>query len=322
MTPSSELLAVSRRWFKTNLEGGQYTPRNFLSDSDFLRLLGTAPGENWSGDDVREAAAEFFQETPDVLHYEESFAEAFEDGDIGWSLFIHKVTWAGRADRPVEIRDTLIFYLEDGSWRIIHRHGSVPMANQEMMGKEQTGIAELAEAARHGTSIEQTEGLASIMFTDVVASSVLANTLGDRAWSAKVNSHFKKLRQIIESSGGQFVKSLGDGTMSSFSSARSALSAAAEIQQTLAQESEEPRLAARIGIHAGDVVQASEDFFGTVVNVAARIAAEADRGEIFVSDVTRWLVGDDPELRFETLGSYDLQGQPERSVLHSLDWRS
>jgi adenylate cyclase len=322
VTSSSELLAVSRRWFKTSLEGGQYTLRNFLSDSEILRLLGTASGENWCGEDVREAADAFFQEKPDILHYEECFAEAFEAGDVGWSLFIHKITFAGRADTPVELRDTLIFALEQGRWKIIHRHGSVPSANQEVMGTEQTGITQLAEAARESTSLGQTEGLASVMFTDVVASSVLANTLGDRAWSAKINAHFTTLRGIIETYRGQFVKSLGDGTMSSFSSARSAMSAASEIQRVLAQEVGEPRLVVRIGVHTGDVVQTQEDFFGSVVNIAARIAAAAGRGEIIVSDVTRAVVGDDPNLKFEPLGSYDLPGQAAPSVLHALDWRT
>lgn len=78
----------------------------------------------------------------------------------------------------------------------------------------------------------------------------------------------------------------------------------------------------RIGVHTGDVVLTHEDFFGTVVNIAARIAAVAGRGEVFVSDVTRTVVGDDPNLKFEPLGSYDLPGQPVPSVLHALDWRS
>ncbi len=322
VTSSPELLAVSRRWVKSNIEGDQNSLPKFLSESEALRFLGSASGENWCGQDVRVAAAGYYQAKPEILHLEELFAEAFEAGDFGWSMLIHKITFAGRTDAPFEFRETLVFALEQGSWKIIQRHGSVPTPNQDIMGIEQTPMSQLAEAARQDISLGQTEGLASVMFTDVVASSVLANALGDRAWSAKINEHFAAVRSIIETHGGQFVKSLGDGTMSSFSSARSAMSAAREIQQALAQNAGEPRLSVRIGVHTGDVVQSHDDFFGSVVNTAARIASVAGRGEVFVSDVTRAVVGDDPSLKFESLGSHDLLGQKGPSVLHAMDWRS
>ncbi len=322
ITSSPELVAISRRWYKAILESGQNTLPNFLSESDLLRFIGTASGENWSGQEVREAVSAYFNEVPDVLHNKELFAEAFERGDIGWSVFVHTVTFANRIDTPVEFRSTLVFSLENGSWKVVHRHTSVPIANQDIMGLDQTAITELVEAAHQGASLGQTEGLASVMFTDVVASSVLANTLGDQVWSARINTHFTTLKKIIEANGGQFVKSLGDGTMSSFSSARSALSAAGDIQRVLAEAVDEPRLSVRIGVHTGDVVQTREDFFGTVVNTAARIATAAGRGEIFVSDVTRELVGNDSSLQFQPKGSHDLSGQASPSILHALNWRS
>jgi len=321
VAPSPELLAVSRRWFKAVIDGGGFDLRDFVSESDDLRLLGTAPDENWRGQDVRDAVDAFFQEKPDVPHWEETFAEAFEDGALGWSLFVHRIAFAGRDGPPVEFRDTLIFALEKGAWRIIHRHGSIPVGNEQATGVTQRAITELAEAAREGGALAQVEGLASVMFTDVVESSVLASALGDRRWSQAINAHFEMVRGIVERHGGQFVKSLGDGAMSAFSSARSAMWAAADVQRTLADEAAEPRLSVRIGVHAGDVVQTREDFFGNVVNVAARIASAAGRGEVFVSDVARALAGDDLDLPFEALGAHALAGQAAPSQLHALKWR-
>lgn len=319
--PSPELLAVSRRWYQNHSNDVQPALPNFLSNSEYLRFLGSASGENWCGQEVRDAVVAYFRDRPDILHLEEIFSEAFEAGDIGWATIINKVTLAGRSENPFEFRDTLIFALERGSWKIVSRHGSVPTPNQVILGMEQTSMSQLAEAARESISLSQTEGLASVMFTDVVASSVIANTLGDRAWSAKINAHFEALRRVIEANGGQLVKTLGDGTMSSFASARSAMSAAGKIQRDLANEIAEPRLAVRIGVHTGDVVQSHEDFFGSVVNIAARIAAVAGRGEVLVSDVTRALVGDDPNLKFEFLGEFELPGQQGTSILHAMNWR-
>ena len=127
---------------------------------------------------------------------------------------------------------------------------------------------------------------------------------------------------IVEAHDGQFVKSLGDGTMSSFPSARQALSAAQAIQKTLAQQTDEPRLSLRIGLHTGDVVQSDDDFFGSVVNLAARITGAAEPGTILVSDVTRAMVGASPDFTFAALAPVHLKGFDGSYKTHVLDWRA
>ena len=106
-----------------------------------------------------------------------------------------------------------------------------------------------------------------------------------------VHKHFELARDTIEAQSETPVKFLGDGTMSSFSSARVALTVAAELQQRNAAELDEPSLQIRIGLHTGDVIQTDDDFFGAVVNKAARIPAVAAPGEVCVSDATQVLVG-------------------------------
>ena len=119
----------------------------------------------------------------------------------------------------------------------------------------------------------------------------LTAPLGDQKWSALIDDHFQTIADIVKEHRGQFVKSLGDGTLSCFSSANQALIAAVEMQNAAASATEEPRLGLRIGIHTGNVVQSRGDFFGSVVNKAARITAKAAAGEILVSDTTRAMVG-------------------------------
>ncbi len=316
--PSSELLAVSRRWIDAIQHKRKNELRNILSDRQHLRFVGSGDGELWAGDAVREGVGEFFGAVPSFLKHDETFAEAFENGETGWSCLTHELIFANQPDRTFHVRTTLIFELEDGVWKIVHRHGSVPIPNMEFIGAEQNAIADLVAAARKDFSLDQREGFASIMFTDIVNSSRLASMMGDRLWSSEVARHFATLRKNIEGSDGQFVKSLGDGTMSSFPEPAQALQAARAILHAT-EQSDGPAIALRIGIHTGSVVQTNDDFFGTVVNKAARIAALAALGEIQVSDATRKMVGEMKDYRFGVAISVQLEGLEGKHLIHRLE---
>lgn len=290
---------------------------HLLSDRQHLRFIGTAEGELWAGDVVREGIGEFFGVIPQFLKHDETFAEAYENGETGWSCFTHAVVFVDQPDRTFHVRNTLILALEDGVWKIVHRHGSLPIPNIEFTGTEQNAISDLVSAAQKDFSLDQQEGFASIMFTDIVNSSRLASTLGDRLWSSEISRHFTALRKIIEELDGQFVKSLGDGTMSSFPEPTQALHAAREIVQTT-ELSDGPAIALRIGIHTGNVVQTSDDFFGTVVNKAARIAALAAPGEIQVSGDTLKIVGETHDFRFADRSTVQLEGFDGDHIIYRL----
>ncbi|MGX9351798.1 adenylate/guanylate cyclase domain-containing protein [Shimia sp. W99] len=318
--PSPELLAVSRRWYDAIVTRHPSELQNFLSSGAHLRFVGSAEDEHWLGPAVRQAIGDHFHEVPELIRKEELAAEAFESNGAGWSFFAHRFWFENRPDQPVTFRTTLVFTLEDGSWKIIQRHASVPVSNALIIGNEHKAIQALTEAAQQGFALGQREGLASVMFTDVVDSSTLANALGDRVWSARVSEHFNHLRGIVETHEGQFVKSLGDGTLSSFSSAKAALAAAVDIQRAMTEQASEPHLQLRIGIHTGDVVQSDDDFFGNVVNKAARITATAGSGEIRVSDITRAMVGGASGFAFSAPHSARLKGFDGDHVTYALEW--
>ncbi|MDF1727941.1 MAG: adenylate/guanylate cyclase domain-containing protein [Sulfitobacter sp.] len=315
---STELLAVSRRWIDAILHKRKSEMRNILSENDHLRFVGTGEGELWAGDAVREGVGNFFGVIPQFNKHTETFAEAFENGETGWACLTHEIAFADRPDLIFHVRTTLIFALEGGVWKIVQRHGSVPIPNIEFTGIEQNAIADLVTAARKDFSLDQREGFASIMFTDIVNSSRLASMMGDRLWSSEVARHFAALRKIIKDADGEFVKSMGDGTMSSFSQPVRALKAARAILQET-EQSDGPAIALRIGIHTGKVIQTKDDFFGTVVNKAARIAALAAPGEIQVSDVTRKMVGETRDYSFAKTVSVQLQGLEGEHLIHRLD---
>jgi class 3 adenylate cyclase len=304
---SPEILSVSRRWFDAIQQARGNEVKNILTDKDHMLFIGTGENELWSGAAVQAGVADFFGSIPSIIKQDETFGEAFENGRVGWACFEHKVSLAHEPDRVFHVRSTLIFALEDGFWKMVHRHGSVPLPNEDFVGIKQSAIADLVAAASEGFAIDQQAGSASIMFTDIVNSSGIASIMGDRLWASEVSEHFRRLRTIIEEENGQFVKSLGDGTLSSFPKPAFALDASRRIHETIEQY-DGPAISLRIGIHTGRVVRKDDDFFGAVVNKAARIAAISKARETWVSDATFEHVGEQAGYHFVQAGVFELAG--------------
>ncbi len=194
-------------------------------------------------------------------------------------------------------RYTLVCAIEKGAWKLVQAHTSLPASNIETHGFEHHAMnALLAEVAK-GFDLAQREGVATIVFTDIVGSSALAAATGDRDWAKRIAGHFDAMGEIVEAAGGEMVKSLGDGTMSSFSSTVAALSASRRMQAQTSEDTLSPPLKLRIGMHRGDVIQTADDLFGSVVNKAARVAGVAEAGEIRVSDEVRLAALDDAACR-------------------------
>ena len=304
---SPEILSVSRRWFDAVQQARGTEVQNVLTDENHMLFIGTGVDELWSGTEVRAGITDFFGSIPKIIKQEETFGEAYENGRVGWACFAHNVVLAHEPDRVFPVRNTLIFALEDGFWRMVHRHGSVPLPNEDFVGSKQTAIADLVAAAAEGFAIDQQGGLASIMFTDIVNSSGLASIMGDRLWTSVVSEHFNQLRAIVEEANGQFVKSLGDGTLSSFPKPELALDAAQLIHESI-ERSGGPAISVRVGIHSGSVIRKDDDFFGAVVNKAARITAIAAPNETWVSDATTEQISDKAHYHFVDAGKFELDG--------------
>ena len=121
--------------------------------------------------------------------------------------------------------------------------------------------------------------LAAIMFTDIVGYTILMGEDESKALDLlRKNRDF--LQPFIERHHGEWLKEMGDGTLSCFNSAVDAVNCAREIQLSLRDD---PGLTLRIGIHIGDVVFEGGDIFGDGVNVASRIEPLAEPGGICVS---------------------------------------
>lgn len=316
--PSPELVAVVRRWNDAVHDKDGAALFNMLSTSEHLRYQGSADDEFWSGPLFRKGFPDHVAEIPEYDWHEHTL-EAFECGAVGWAHCVATLRFDNTANAMVH-RFTFVLHLEDGVWKMVHVHVSNPTPNLEKMGVEHEALDALVAAARDGFRQDQREGMASVMFTDIVNSSTIAEKLGDRVWTDTIHKHFELARSVMEAQGGTLVKSLGDGTMSSFPSARAALMAAAELQRHNTAEPSEPPLRIRIGIHTGDVIQTDDDFFGTVVNKAARIAATAAPGEVCLSDATQLMAGGQDDLTFGGPRMVTLKGLPGDHTVYSLTW--
>jgi len=166
---------------------------------------------------------------------------------------------------------------------------------------------------------ENAPGTKTILFTDVEGSTDLRTRVGDDAAHTVLREHEETVRDLIARNGGREVKSLGDGFMAAFVSARAAVDCAVAIQRAFQAFGEEG-LRVRVGVNAGDVREEGGDLYGSAVNAAARIAAAARGRQILVSGVVKDLAGTMPGVDFVDRGLFWLKGFQEKWRLHEVLW--
>jgi class 3 adenylate cyclase len=156
------------------------------------------------------------------------------------------------------------------------------------------------------------EGMAVILFADIVGSTALTESLGDAAFRAKARELDTSLREIIHECSGTPVegKLVGDGVLAVFTSARQAIECALRCNGA----GESVGLQLHLGIHAGDVIREGNNVYGGAVNIAARIAAASAPGEVLVSETVRSLARTSAGVSFDDRGEQVLKGvaDPQR----------
>ena len=159
----------------------------------------------------------------------------------------------------------------------------------------------------------------TFLFTDIVGSTRLLETLGNDKWRKLLGRHNDLIEEQIANSGGEVVQQTGDGYFATFSTPRAALEAAIAIQRALEAEIVAPDV--RIGAHSGDAFQndADANYGGEAVHLAARIGAAAGAGEILASRET--LEGAGSGFRMSNPRSETLKGFVQPVEVVSVDWR-
>ena len=145
--------------------------------------------------------------------------------------------------------------------------------------------------------------LATILFTDLVASTGEMGKRGDADWESTLGRHDLIVGRLVERFRGRRVNTTGDGMLAMFDSPSSALACACGIRRAVA----ELGLQVRAGIHTGEVQPHGVDVTGIAVVIAARVAAFAGAQQILATSTVRELT-EGSAFVFEDRGPHELKG--------------
>lgn len=154
--------------------------------------------------------------------------------------------------------------------------------------------------------VEISRVLATILFTDIVASTQHAHKLGDQAWKILLEKHDFICRECIGRFRGQLIKSTGDGVHATFDGPGRAIACAQEILES----GKDLGIEIRAGLHTGECELRDEEVEGVAVHLAARVAAVAGPGEVLVSRTVRDLVAGSG-IEFIDRGDHKFHGFPD-----------
>ena len=145
--------------------------------------------------------------------------------------------------------------------------------------------------------------LATVLFTDIVGSTELAEKLGDSAWRQLLQRHHAIVRRELARFDGRELDTAGDGFFAAFEGPARAVRAASAIRQALRPL----ELEIRAGLHTGECEVSDGKMTGIAVVIGARIASLAGPGQVLVSSTVKDLVAGS-DLRFEPRGEHQLKG--------------
>ncbi len=190
-----------------------------------------------------------------------------------------------------------------------------------------TVVTRLLELARHDPKylqdLEKYRRAIAVMFTDIRGSTAYFEKHGDVAGLLLVHECNSMVRGVVERHGGRVIKTIGDGTMSTFEDCTRAVAAAIEMQRTLRDmntlRKPEERAAIRIGVHFGIGIVKSNDVFGDVVNMASRVESVAVPGQIVISEPL-WHNIQTRGFKTSELGRFHLKGKAIEQTLFQVVW--
>ena len=207
----------------------------------------------------------------------------------------------------VVLAGRIAFQMEDGEHAEVGPNTVIdvpPGHDAWVVGDEPVVIIDLyGYAVDVGIAAERHRVVTTILMSDIVDSTATARQLGDRRWRQLLAEHDRLVRTHLERFDGHEVNTTGDGFIATFPSAAAALRCAASIRNALPALA----LAARIGVHTGEVELVENDVRGLTVHATARIMSLASASEVLTSELTRNLV-DGSGLTFEPRGEHDVKG--------------
>jgi class 3 adenylate cyclase len=166
--------------------------------------------------------------------------------------------------------------------------------------------------ADRGAEFEQ--GLATILFVDIVRSTEKAARLGDSRWTQVMNHYYAAVRRELKTLRGKEVVTTGDGLLATFGAPAAGVRCATAIREAVRTLG----LEIRVGLHAGEYKVSGAEVFGLAFHIGARVAAKARAGEVLVSSAVKDLMSQSG-IRFKDRGVHQLKGVPERWRLYRVE---
>jgi class 3 adenylate cyclase/esterase/lipase len=184
--------------------------------------------------------------------------------------------------------------------------GHIPSAAESLpMLDEIEGFLRRAWDAGASEESEPDRVLATVLFTDIVGSSERAAALGDREWRRTLEQHHELVRRQLVRFRGREVDTAGDGFFASFDGPARAIKCACAISESVG----ELGLDVRAGLHTGECELVDGKVAGIAVHTGARVASQAQAGEVLVSSTVKDLVAGS-EIQFADRGVAALKGIP------------
>ncbi|MBN8616143.1 MAG: adenylate/guanylate cyclase domain-containing protein [Deltaproteobacteria bacterium] len=180
-----------------------------------------------------------------------------------------------------ETNDEVAVLMERTSWSADAVLGTVVTSMPE--------FATLFATEAPASGVELRVGHIALLFSDLTGSTALYERVGDAKAFAIVEDHFRLMGAVIEKHGGGVIKTMGDAVMASFPTLAEAVAAGLDMVDAHDAKLGALDLGVKIGVHAGPclVVRANDrlDYFGTTVNVAARLQAQAGASQVVLTEL-------------------------------------
>jgi adenylate cyclase len=141
------------------------------------------------------------------------------------------------------------------------------------------------------------QNLHTFLFADIAGYSRVADQHGDEAAADLALYFLSRASSLASIHGGEVVKSLGDAVMVRTEDAADSIRLALDLVNEFSQDPGLPAIHA--GLHTGPAVQRADDWWGATVNIAARVAAAADPGEVLVTETSRAQAGEVASTRWQ-----------------------
>jgi pimeloyl-ACP methyl ester carboxylesterase len=183
-------------------------------------------------------------------------------------------------------------------------HLALGKSTLEIAGHIESFVKEVWEAGGWEER-EPDRVLATVLFTDIVGATAKAVELGDRAWRELLQQHHEAIRRQLARFRGKEIDTSGDGFFASFDGPARAIRCACAVVTAV----RELGMEVRAGLHTGECELVDGKVGGIAVHIGARVAAQAEPGEVLVSRTVKDLVAGSG-IDFQDRGEQQLKGVP------------